>query len=188
MNYCSECGQTVALQIPDGDNRERHVCNSCDTIHYQNPKIVTGCLLVWERKVLLCKRAIEPRYGHWTLPAGFMENGESTMEGAAREAIEEANAYSDDLKLFGIFNLPRISQVYVMFHGTLRDGAASAGEESLEVGLFAQDEVPWDDLAFPIVSAGLKRHYESLDGGTSAVGLADITGRPGAGFTVDWLE
>lgn len=110
------------------------------------------------------------------------------MEGAAREAIEEANAYSDDLKLFGIFNLPRISQVYIMFRGTIKDGSTSAGEESLEVGLFNQDEIPWDDLAFPIVAAGLTRHYESMNGGTHAVGLADITGRPGAGFSVNWLE
>ena len=138
----------MALQIPEGDNRERFVCVSCNTIHYQNPKIVAGCLLVWEDKILLCKRAIEPRHGYWTLPAGFMENEESTMEGAAREAIEEANAYSDDLKLFGIFNLPRISQVYIMFRGTLKDGSTSAGEESLEVGLFRQDEIPWDCLLY----------------------------------------
>lgn len=110
------------------------------------------------------------------------------MEGAAREAVEEANAYSDDLSLFGIFNLPRISQVYILFRGTLKDGSASVGEESLEVGLFKQSDIPWDDLAFPIVSAGLTRHFESLDGGSKAVGVADITGRPGAGFTVNWLE
>jgi ADP-ribose pyrophosphatase YjhB (NUDIX family) len=188
LKFCSECSQSVALTIPEGDNRERFVCVSCETIHYQNPKIVAGCLLVWEEKVLLCKRAIEPRYGYWTLPAGFMENGESTMEGAAREAVEEANAYSDNLRLFGIFNLPRISQVYIMFRGTLKDGICSVGEESLEVGLFRKDDIPWDDLAFPIVSAGLTRHYESLKSGNNAVGLADITGRPGAGFNVNWLE
>lgn len=110
------------------------------------------------------------------------------MEGAAREAIEEANAYSDDLKLFGIFNLPRISQVYIMYRGTLKNGASSVGEESLEVGLFTQEEIPWDDLAFPIVSAGLTRHFESVDSGDRSVGSADITGRPGAGFNVSWLE
>lgn len=176
------------MKIPAGDNRERFVCTSCGTIHYQNPKIVAGCLLVWQEKVLLCKRAIEPRHGYWTLPAGFMENRESILEGAAREAIEEANAYSDDLKLFGLFNLPRISQVYILYRGTLKDGATSAGEESLEVGLFKKEDIPWDDLAFPIVSAGLTRHYESLDSGISTVGVADITGKPGAGYNVDWRE
>jgi len=178
----------VALKVPEGDNRQRFVCVSCNTIHYQNPKIIAGCLLVWEEKILLCKRAIEPRYGYWTLPAGFMENEESTMEGAAREAIEEANAYSDDLKLFGIFNLPRISQVYIMYRGTLKDGVSSVGEESLDVGLFKREDIPWDDLAFPIVSAGLKRHFESVESGDYTVGTADITGRPGAGFKVNWLE
>jgi len=176
------------VKIPDGDNRERFVCLGCDTVHYQNPKVVTGCLLVWQGKVLLCKRAIEPRYGYWTLPAGFMENKESTMQGAARESIEEANAYCDDLKLFCLFNLPRISQVYILYRGTLKDGASSAGEESLQVGLFEKEDIPWDDLAFPIVSASLERHYASLDSGVSTVGEADITGRPGDGYHVDWHE
>jgi len=117
VKYCSECSHATINKIPEGDNRERHVCSSCDTIHYQNPKNVCGCILEWENKVLLCKRAIEPRYGYWTLPAGFMENNETTMEGAAREAFEEANATAVSLRLFGLYNLPRISQVYLMFQG-----------------------------------------------------------------------
>jgi len=109
LKYCAECGHQTTTKIPEGDNRERQVCDSCNTIHYQNPNNVCGCILEWQGKVLLCKRAIEPRYGYWTLPAGFMENKETTMEGAAREAFEEANATAVNLKLFGMYNLPRIN-------------------------------------------------------------------------------
>lgn len=179
MQYCSSCGNNVTLQIPDGDNRERYVCQHCQEIHYQNPKNVVGCLLEWHGKILLCKRAIEPRKGYWTLPAGFMENNESTLEGAAREAFEEANAVAEDLKLFGVYNLPRISQVYMMFYGFLKDGVSSAGEESLEVRLFNEDEIPWNELAFPVVVECLQRYYERRDERTTKVYFADIYGRPG---------
>lgn len=180
MQYCSSCGNQVSLKVPDGDNRERYVCEQCGEIHYQNPKNVVGCLLEWHGKVLLCKRAIEPRLGYWTLPAGFMENNESTLEGAAREAAEEANAVAEDLKLFGIYNLPRISQVYMMFHGVLKGGVASAGDETLEVALFNENEIPWNDLAFPVVVECLTRYYERRSERTKKVYFADIHGRPGA--------
>jgi len=182
VKFCPACGKSTTNRVPEGDNRERHVCDHCDTIHYQNPNNVVGCILEWENKVLLCKRAIEPRYGYWTLPAGFMENNETTMEGAAREAFEEANATATDLKLFGIYNLPRISQVYMMFIGGLKDGYLSTGEESLEVGLFTEAEIPWDDLAFPIVIESLQRYFE--DRPNHRVHFADITGRPGKNITV----
>lgn len=180
MEYCSSCGSRVRLEIPEGDNRERHVCESCKTIHYQNPKNVVGCLLEWQGKILLCKRAIEPRHGYWTLPAGFMENHETVMEGAAREAHEEACAVAVGLSLFGVYNLPRISQVYLMFAGRLKDGFAQAGEETLEVGLFDEKDIPWNELAFPVVVESLQRYFERKEQRVEEVYLADILSRPGS--------
>ena len=184
MEYCSNCGSRVETAIPDGDNRERHVCVQCNTIHYSNPKNVVGCLLEWQGKVLLCKRAIEPRYGYWTLPAGFMENNESTMEGAAREAFEEAHAVAEELRLFGVYNLPRISQVYLMFFGRLKDGYAASGEETLEVRLFDENEIPWDELAFPVVTESLQRYYDRHQHRTKRVHLVDIHSKPGGKLEV----
>ena len=178
--FCTQCGNAVKQEIPQGDNRQRKVCGSCDFIHYENPKNVVGCLLEWQGKVLLCKRAIEPRHGYWTLPAGFMENQESTIAGAAREAYEEATAQCDELRLFSVYNLPRISQVYLMFFGKLRDGFAKANEETLEVGLFDESEIPWSDLAFPVVTETLTRYYEMREQRDQRVYCADIFSRPGA--------
>lgn len=166
--------------MPTGDNRQRHVCPRCEHIHYENPKNVVGCLLEWQGKVLLCKRAIEPRHGYWTLPAGFMENNESTVEGAAREAYEEATARCEDLRLFGVYNLPHVSQVYLMFSGTLTNGFAAANEETLDVGLFDESEIPWQELAFPVVTETLTRYYELKEQRDSRVYCADIFSRPGA--------
>lgn len=160
MNYCSQCGQAVSLRVPQGDNRERFVCDACDIVHYQNPNNVAGAILTWQDKVLLCKRAIEPCYGLWTLPAGFMENNESVHQAAARESIEEANAEPGHLSLFGVFSMPYISQVYLMFYGELLSEKISAGIESLEVGLFTQDQIPWDEIAFPVVSHCLELFFE----------------------------
>jgi len=160
MNFCSNCGSAVALIVPPGDNRERHVCNDCDTVHYVNPRIVTGCLPIWEDQVLLCLRAIEPRRGYWTLPAGFMENGETIAAGAARETVEEANARVSDLELYTVFSLPHISQVYMFFRAQLSDLDFSSGEESLDVRLFKEDEIPWDNLAFPVITQSLQFYFE----------------------------
>jgi ADP-ribose pyrophosphatase YjhB (NUDIX family) len=129
-------------------------------VHYQNPNNVCGALLTLGDRILLCKRAIEPRHGLWTLPAGFMENNETVAEAAAREAMEEANAQAGPLALFGIFSMPYISQVYLMFHGTLVSEKVSAGLESLEVGMFTQAQIPWEELAFPVVTHSLKLFYE----------------------------
>ena len=160
MNYCSQCGQPVSLKIPVDDNRERFVCDHCGYVHYKNPNNVCGALLTRDDRILLCKRAIEPRYGRWTLPAGFMENNETVAEAAAREAMEEANAQAGPLALFGIFSMPYISQVYLMFHGVLASEEISAGLESLEVGMFTQDKIPWEELAFPVVTHSLELFYE----------------------------
>ena len=159
MKFCSECGEKVSHLVPEGDNRLRFVCQRCDTVHYQNPKIVTGCIAEWQDSILLCKRAIEPRHGFWTLPAGFMENGETNLEGAARETAEEANAQLKNMQLFCVFSIPHISQVYTMYRGDLVDGLASPGIESLEVALVKEDEIPWQDIAFQVVSETLKLYY-----------------------------
>ncbi len=177
MKYCSECGAPVVQRVPPGDHLPRHVCGRCHTIHYQNPKIVAGCVPVWGDRILLCRRAIEPRRGLWTLPAGFMENGETAAEAAAREAREEANARVEDLALYGVFSLPHINQVYLMFRGVLRDGRASAGEETLEVGLFREGEIPWRELAFPVVRETLARYLAEWRGDGFTVQVADIRRR-----------
>lgn len=160
MKFCSECASPTIQRIPEGDNRMRDTCPNCNTIHYQNPRIVTGTLPTHQDKVLLCKRAIEPRKGYWTLPAGFMENGESTEQGALRETLEEANARVEKTHLYTMITVPHISQVHIFFQAELRDLDFSAGEESLEVMLFAEDEIPWKTLAFPTVGQTLTHYFE----------------------------
>jgi len=160
MKFCSDCGSPdVAWRIPDGDTVPREVCGACGAIHYRNPKVVVGCLAVWESRVLLCRRAIEPRHGLWTLPAGFMENGETLAAGAARETIEEARARVDVGELYTVISLPQISQVYMMFRSRLLDLDFGPGPESLEVRLFEEDEVPWDRLAFRTIARTLRNFF-----------------------------
>ena len=159
MKYCSACGSTVEISIPAGDNRPRHICVECETIHYQNPKIVAGCLPVQGSRVLLCKRAIDPQYGKWTLPAGFMENGESLEEAAMRESIEEANASLETLRLYTVISLPHINQVYMMFLADLTDADYSPGAESLDVRLFKEEEIPWDEIAFKTITYTLEAYF-----------------------------
>jgi ADP-ribose pyrophosphatase YjhB (NUDIX family) len=159
MNFCSQCGGPITELIPEGDNRARFVCGSCNTIHYQNPRIVAGCLPVWEDHVLLCRRAIEPRRGYWTLPAGFMENGETVQQAAERETLEEACARVTGLQLYTVFDLPHINQVYMFFRAELVDEGYCAGVESLEVGLFRQADIPWSELAFPTVGRTLEYFF-----------------------------
>lgn len=150
-------------RVPQGDNRAREVCDHCGFVDYVNPRIVTGVVATWEDQVLLCRRAIDPRKGCWTVPAGFLEQGETPEEGAVREAAEEAGAAVLIDDLLGVYSVPRISQVHMMFRGRLAEGAIAAGEESLEARLFLWDEVPWDDLAFPSVDAAL-RHFGEVRG------------------------
>jgi len=174
MNFCSNCGHAVVFKQPEGDSRLRFVCESCHTIHYQNPKIVCGCLPVWEGKVLLCKRAIQPRQGYWTLPAGFMENGETTPEAAARETLEEAQAQVSLGELYAVFNIRHISQVYMMFRAELIDGTFGVGEESLEVRLFAEEDIPWDQLAFPSITRTLRYFFEDRKTGNFPMRMRDL--------------
>ena len=174
MNYCSLCGAQVVQRIPPDDNRLRYVCDTCDAIHYQNPKIVAGCIPVWEDKVLLCKRAIDPRYGYWTLPAGFMELGETSQAAALRETLEEANARVEILNLFAVFNLPHVSQVYMMFNSNLMDLNFSAGAESQEVALFSQDDIPWEELAFSTIRYSLELFFEDQKNQSHRLHTGDI--------------
>ena len=149
-----------AERVPDGDNRPRMVCNDCGWIHYSNPKIVVGAVCLWQDKLLLCRRAIEPRLGFWTIPAGYLEERESPETGAMREAMEEAGADIELTGLLGVYNVTRISQVQLIYRARLRNPDVVAGEESLEVGLFDWAEIPWDDLAFPTVHWALGHYRE----------------------------
>ncbi len=158
MKFCSNCGKSVKQKTPAGDNRPRHVCTNCNTIHYQNPKIVAGTLPTYQGKILLCKRAIEPRRGYWTLPAGFMENQESTSEAALRETWEEAEAKVTLDGLYTVMDVPHIDQVHIFFRATIIDGAFGVGEESLETKLFSPDEIPWNEISFPTVLQTLKQY------------------------------
>ena len=159
MKYCSECGQPVARQVPQGDNRERSVCTSCGIVHYVNPKIVVGCVPEKDGRILLCKRAIEPRYGYWTVPAGFMELGESTAQGAARETLEEACAEVEIGHLFASVDVVDAGQVHMFYTAKLLSDFA-AGEESLDVAMYNEAEIPWDDIAFHSGRYALQKYFE----------------------------
>lgn len=174
MKFCSDCGGEVTQRIPDGDSRPRYVCTVCHTIHYQNPRIIAGCLPIWGEQVLLCRRAIEPRYGYWTIPAGFMENGETVAEGAERETWEEAEARVRDVTLYTVFNIPYINQVYMLHRAHLLDGQYGIGEESLECRLFNEEDIPWDDLAFPSVKRTLKHYFNDRRAGEFVLRIEDL--------------
>ena len=165
MNYCHQCGAPVELRIPPGDSLPRHVCPRCEAIHYQNPKLVVGCVAEWQGKILLCRRAIEPRHGYWTLPAGFMENGESTVEAAQRETFEEACAQVKIDALFSLINIPHIDQVHLFYRGRMLDGDYAPGVESLETALFAEADIPWQEIAFRSVTHCLKSYLTDRGNG-----------------------
>jgi len=159
MNFCSHCGFQLAEKIPRGDDRLRHVCSDCGTVHYQNPKIVTGCLPVWQDSVLLCRRAIEPRKGYWTVPAGFMELDETVEQGAIRETWEETRARVELLAPYSMFNLPHVNQLYIIYRATLAQPDFEPGPESEDVQLFTESEIPWNDLAFGTVKQTLEFYF-----------------------------
>ena len=174
IRFCNSCGSPVTYRVPEGDSLPRAVCDACGHIQYENPKIVVGCLPTWGEKILICKRAIEPRLGLWTLPAGFMENNESAAEGAAREALEEANARVEIEDLYTLYSIPHISQVYLMFRAKLLDLDFSPGIESLEVKLVTEDEIPWDTLAFAMVKRTLRHFLEDRKTGVFLPRFGDI--------------
>ena len=160
MKFCSACGNTVSLRTPEGDHLARHVCDACGVVHYQNPKLIVGCVPEHEGRILLCRRAIEPRLGFWTIPAGFMENGETTQEGARRESFEEAQAEVEIGSLLAVVHVLHADQVHVMFRAKLPQPRFGPSPESLEVGLYGEDEIPWQDIAFRSVDFALRRYFD----------------------------
>ncbi len=174
MNFCPSCGSAVSLQVPEGDDRERFVCSQCQRIHYSNPRVIVGCVPYYEGRVLLCKRAIEPRKDYWTLPAGFMENGETTPEGAARETWEEARAQVSNLELYRVFDVTSISQVYMFYRCDLDRGEYGVGPESLETNLYREKDIPWSNIAFPVVKQTLRSFFLDADEGHFPVRVSHI--------------
>lgn len=162
MKYCSNCGHPTETRVPDGDNRPRQVCTHCHTVHYINPRIVTGAVCTWEDQLLLCRRGIEPRYGKWTLPAGFMETGETITEGALRETREESGASPDtgNATLFALIDVPHAEQVHAFYRTALTSPALDPGVESLEARLFHEADIPWDRIAFSTVEATLRWFFD----------------------------
>lgn len=178
MKFCSRCAAPVALRVPPGDHLPRHVCDACGTIHYENPRIIVGCIAHWEGRVLLCRRAIEPRLGFWTLPAGFMENGESTEQGALRETLEEAGARVGLQALYTLFSVPQINQVHMLFRGRLLDPDFAPGEESLECRLFRESEIPWEEIAFITVRRTLRHYFEDQRSGRFELHVGTVERTP----------
>ena len=165
MNFCNQCGAKVELRIPPGDLLPRHVCDACGTIHYENPRLIVGCVPEYEGRILLCRRAIEPRRGFWTVPAGFMENGETLQQAAARESKEEALADVEIGSLLTVVHVLHAQQVHVFFRAKLATPEFGAGTESLEVELFRAEDIPWSEIAFPSTDYTLRRYLEDRAAG-----------------------
>jgi ADP-ribose pyrophosphatase YjhB (NUDIX family) len=175
LNFCSHCGAPVALKIPPGDNLPRYVCDGCGAIHYQNPRMVIGSIPEWDGRILLCRRAIQPRAGLWTLPAGFRENGETTAQAAERETAEEAKARVELGALFSMLSVPHVNQVHLFYRARLLDRNFGPGEESLEVALFDEADVPWQDIAFRTTSTTLQHYFADRKRGAFDLHCGEIT-------------
>jgi ADP-ribose pyrophosphatase YjhB (NUDIX family) len=174
VRYCVNCGSDVSLTVPPGDSLPRHVCSACGHIHYENPRLVVGCVVEHEDRILLCRRAIEPRLGFWTLPAGFMENGETTAQAARRETLEEAGAQIILDAPFAMVSIAHINQVHLFYRGRLATPGYSAGEESLDVQLFHPEDIPWADLSFRSVTLCLERYLADRERGHYSFHEADL--------------
>ena len=174
INYCSNCGKEVSYGIPPGDDHERYFCKSCGHVHYQNPRMVVGTLPEYDGRILMCRRAIDPCYGLWTLPAGYLENGETVTDGAIRETREEACAHIRNLSAYTLYSIPHISQIYLMFRADLSDGIFKPGPESLEVRLFDAAQIPWDELAFRAIGATLRCYVTDLSEGRFRFHVGEI--------------
>ncbi len=178
VRFWSACGHDIARRIPLGDSRERDCCERCGAIHYVNPRMVVGTIPVLDERVLLCLRAIEPRYGFWTLPAGFMEIGETTAQGAVRETVEEAQARIELGPLFSMIDVPAVEQVHLFYRARLLDEGFGPGTESLDVRLFREDEIPWDQIAFRTVATTLRLFFEDRGRGAFGTHTSEIAPRP----------
>lgn len=177
MNYCSNCGETVKFYTPAGDDRPRYLCESCGIIHYENPKVVVGCIPEMDGKILLCRRAIEPRSGMWTLPAGYLENGETVAQGARRETLEEAEARIEIIAPYALFNICDVNQIYVIFRAHLLDGQFNAGRESTAVRLFSEEDIPWGQIAFTVIEKILRLYFKDRPTGAYPFHIGDILSR-----------
>ena len=174
IKHCRECGTRVVYQVPTDDNRPRAVCPACHTVHYENPLNVVGTVPVWGDQVLLCKRAIEPRCGFWTLPAGFMELGETVQAGALRETVEEAGARVEMQDLFTLLSVVRVGQVHLFYRARMIDTSLDPGSETLEARLFREHEIPWDEIAFRTVRETLMHFFACRKAGSFPLLCADI--------------
>ena len=173
MKFCTQCAAPVDSRVPEGDNRPRFVCTNCGNIHYQNPRMVVGCVPEYQGALLLCKRSISPRYGFWTVPAGFMELGETVAAAALRETWEEAQARVELGPLFALVDVVHAGQVHAFFEATLPAPEFGAGAETLETRLFETREIPWDELAFPSVRLALESYLENRRSGSATLHLLD---------------
>jgi ADP-ribose pyrophosphatase YjhB (NUDIX family) len=171
MNFCSHCAHPVEWRLPPGDHLPRFVCPQCQTIHYQNPRIIVGCLCVWQAQILLCRRNIEPQFGYWNLPGGFMENGEDVATGAVREAVEEAGLDIEVARLLTVFSVPRINQVHLHFLAYMRSAQFELTPESSEIRLFSPQEIPWSEIAFQSNLFTLRAYLSELETGLKKVHL-----------------
>jgi ADP-ribose pyrophosphatase YjhB (NUDIX family) len=177
MKFCSNCAAPVARRVPPGDSLPRWVCDACGEIHYQNPLLVVGAIPEWEGRLLLCRRAIEPRYGYWTLPAGFMENDETAGQAALRETLEEAGARIELLAAYSLISVPYVNQVHLFYRARLLDLEFKPGEESLEVALYDEDKVPWKDIAFRTVGLTLRHWFADRKAGAFGFHAEDVAPR-----------
>lgn len=174
FKFCPKCGGPIEYAIPSGDDRQRDICPRCEQIFYHNPVVVVGCIAEWEGKVLMCRRAIEPRLGFWTLPAGFLELGESTPEAGARETREEALAEVSTGPLFSLINIPDIGQIHMFYRAWMSDGQHAAGMESEETTLMAEEDIPWRDLAFPTIHRTLEHYFADRRAGQYQLHTEDL--------------
>ena len=174
MNYCSNCGKSLSFSTPPGDDRPRFLCHSCGAIHYQNPLMVVGCIPEAEDKILLCRRSIEPCSDKWTLPAGYLENGETVCAGALRETYEEACANVEIIAPYAMYNIRHVSQIYLMFRARLLDNDFKPGNESKEVRLFNEEEIPWDEIAFTVITKTLGNYFRDRAAGEFPFHIGDV--------------
>jgi ADP-ribose pyrophosphatase YjhB (NUDIX family) len=174
INFCSNCGGTICKRIPKGDDRPRHICASCGTVHYKNPKLVVGCIVEWQDKILMCRRAIAPKIGKWTLPAGYLESAETVAQGAQRETWEEARANVDIIEPYALFNLTFFDQIYFIFRAKLINLDFGPGPESQAVDLMSQADIPWDEIAFEVIAKILQRYFKDRSRGGFNFQMGDI--------------